>query len=86
MNILQEADHLTAEDRRAAYDHPAPNHKRIAAFWNVYLAGRPDPGAPISPSDVVTMMILLKVARNQYQYQRDNVVDIAGYARCLEMI
>jgi hypothetical protein len=86
MNILEEAALLTAGDRQRDYDHPLPNHARIARLWNAYLASRRDPHGAISPEDVATMMILLKIARQVYTPKRDNLVDICGYARCLEMM
>lgn len=84
MNILQEADLLTAGDRQRDYDHPLPNHQRIARLWNAYLDCRREPEGRILPEDVATMMILLKIARHVFTRKRDNLVDICGYARCLE--
>jgi len=84
VNVLQEADQLTAGDRQRDYDHPLPNHTRIAALWNAYLGIRREPSGPVSAEDVATMMILLKVARDVFTPKYDNLVDICGYARCLE--
>lgn len=84
MNILQEAEALTDGPRQRDYDHPLPNHQRIANLWNAYAECRKDRHAPLSPEDVATMMILLKIARHVYTPKRDNLVDICGYARCLE--
>lgn len=86
MNILQEADQLTAGDRQRDYDSPLPNHKRIAALWNAYLSIRREPTGLVSPEDVAYMMILLKIARDVFTPKRDNLVDIGGYARCLEQM
>jgi predicted nucleotidyltransferase len=85
-SILEEAQRLTSGDRQRDYDSPKPNHERIARLWNAYLAIRRDPAGPLSPSDVATMMILLKVVRNAHTPKRDSMVDIAGYARCLAKI
>jgi hypothetical protein len=82
--ILDEAARLTEGDRQRDYDHPLPNHQRVARLWNAYLDCRKEPGGRISPEDVATMMILLKIARNVFTPKRDNLVDICGYARCLE--
>ena len=82
--VLEEAAGLTAGDRQRDYDHPLPNHQRIARLWNAYLDCRREPEGCLSPEDVATMMILLKVARNVFTPKRDNLVDICGYARCLE--
>lgn len=84
--ILEEAARITAGDRQRDYDHPYPNHQRIAKLWNAYIDCRKDPHGKFSPEDVATMMILLKIARNVFTPKRDNLIDICGYARCLEQI
>jgi hypothetical protein len=85
-SILAEAIRITSGDRRRDYDHPIPNHERIADLWNSYLKLRKHPDQDISPLDVATMMILLKVARAAHTPTRDTYVDIAGYARCCAII
>jgi len=82
-NILQEADLLTMGDRQRDYDHPWPNHERIAGLWNAYFEARGHDGW-LEPQDIVRLMILLKLARQVHKPTRDNLVDIAGYARCEE--
>jgi hypothetical protein len=84
--ILEEAIRITGGDRQRDYDHPKPNHERIAVMWNAYLSIRVDPLGPISAADAAYMMILLKVARDVKTPKRDSVVDIAGYARCVARI
>ena len=84
--ILEEAQRITSGDRQRDYDHPLPNHARIARLWNAYLEIRPQPGAEISPEDVAFMMIMLKMARDAYAPKRDNLVDVCGYARCIAII
>lgn len=84
--VLDEAARITSGPRQRDYDHPSPNHQRIACLWNAYLFIRKEPEGEISPADVATMMILLKIARNVFTPTRDNLVDICGYARCLEQI
>lgn len=84
--ILEEAQRITSGDRQRDYDHPTPNHQRIADLWNAYLGIRRAPMADISPADVASMMILLKLARNVFTPKRDSATDIAGYARCLARI
>jgi hypothetical protein len=87
--ILEEALEITTNRRDNAYGHPRENHERIAALWNAYLECRPtlcDVHPQLSAEDVARMMILLKIVRDANQGSRDNLVDIAGYARCLERI
>ncbi len=84
--ILEEAAEITAKERRKNYDHPTPNHERIKTLWNAYLSIRKDPKAKISKEDVVKMMILVKLARDAWMPLRDNLVDICGYTRLLEVM
>ena len=82
--ILEEAARITSGERQRDYDHPLRNHDRIARLWNAHLANRPDPHGKITAENVAEMMILLKLARQCFTPKRDNLVDICGYARCLE--
>lgn len=82
--ILQEALEISGESRQRDYGHPLINHQRIAAFWNIQLA--PKLTAPIEPREVALMMIALKLAREVNTPKRDNVLDIAGYVNCIDLI
>ena len=82
--ILTEAARITAGPRQRDYDHPRPNHQRIALLWNAYIKIRQHPSADLDAEDVAKMMILLKIARDAKTRTRDNLTDICGYARCLE--
>jgi hypothetical protein len=84
-SILEEALACTSGDRRRDYDHALPNHQRIAGYWNAHLSAIGIEGK-LSPADVAMMMILLKVARQARTPKRDNLVDVAGYARCVSQI
>lgn len=76
--ILEEAATLVAGPRQGDYGHPRDNFTRIASLWSAYLKHG------VSPEDVCVMMMLLKIARGLHK--RDSLVDVAGYARCIEMI
>jgi len=78
--ILEEAAGITTTDRNITYGQPIDNHGRTAEFWSTYL------GTNITPEDVCWMMMLVKVSRNMHAPSRDNLVDMAGYARNIEMI
>lgn len=81
MNVLEEAASLINGQRSKDYGHPRDNFNNIASLWTAYL------GYEIDPLDVGLMMVLLKVARLESGvYQRDSIVDIAGYAGTLERI
>ena len=55
-------------------------YERTATLWLAFL------GKTITAEDVPLMMILLKVSREANKHKRDNLVDIAGYARTREML
>lgn len=80
--ILQEAARLTGDggERNDSYDHPYPNFSKIAATWSVIF------GVPVAPRQVALALILMKVVRDNHRPKRDNIVDIAGYARCIERL
>ncbi len=79
-DILTEAATIVAGDRNATHGDTERSFQVIAALWNAYLAGRKDAG-DITPADVASMMVLLKLARSiQGQAVRDHFVDAAGYA------
>jgi len=65
-----------------AYDHPEGNFGRLGKVWAVIL-GHED---PIQPETVALMMAAHKLVREAYHHQRDNLVDLAGYTRCVEKI
>lgn len=77
-NILQEADRIVDGDRQADYGPVRHDFARIAGFWSVIL------GVPVMPRDVPLCMIALKMSREICKHKRDNLVDMAGYARTLE--
>lgn len=79
MNVLQEADQITSGDRRIDYGHPADEDAKIATGWDVIFSDG------VTPQKVPLAMIWLKVCRELNRRKRDNAVDIAGYARTLEM-
>lgn len=83
-SILAEADQIAGESRSRDYGHPYDNHKRIADIWNVQIAHRLS--SPIRPREVALLMIGLKLAREVNSQKRDNLIDAAGYVKCVDMI
>ncbi len=78
--VLDEAAEVIKE-RGENYDHPLPNHERIAALWSVVL------GTTVTPLQVVQCMIAVKLARLiATPEHRDSLVDLCGYAACAEQI
>ncbi len=79
----QEVDRITSVDRQATYGRPADDFARTSAMWEP-IFGLP-PGA-ISPDKVALAMICVKVSRLCHGFKRDSALDIAGYARTIDMI
>jgi hypothetical protein len=76
------------EERERNYDHPLPNFNRIAYYWDGYIRDRQklceQQGVTfhITAKDIALLMILMKVAREQFQSKEDNWLDMIGYAMC----
>lgn len=79
-DILEEALRITKGDRQAQYGPPDQDFRRTAAMWSALK------GVEFTAKDVALFMILLKCSRETHQNKRDNLVDIAGYARCASLI
>lgn len=81
-SILDEAQELITHDRADAYGPPEEGGSfgPIALGWSVIL------GTTVRPRDVALCMVWLKVVRDAHGYDRDNLVDIAGYAALAEYL
>lgn len=79
--IALTASTLIAGERADAHGSMARTHGCIASLWTVYLQSRRDNTAPLAPSDVAKMMVLLKLARSENgAHNNDDYIDMAGYA------
>lgn len=78
--ILEEANRLVNGPRRTNYNHPLDNFTGIARLWSAYR------GIQFTAEDVAILMMLTKINRESFKHTRDNIVDIAGYAQCLQMV
>jgi hypothetical protein len=78
--ILDEAARIVDGPRQHDYGSPVLNHGRTAAMWSVLF------GVPITAEQVCWANILQKAARCMNTNTRDGLVDVAGYARNLELI
>ncbi len=76
-SVLQEAERIINGERRDDYGDVRESFATIAALWSPVI------GRPVTAEEVALCMIQLKVARAMHGYQRDSLVDIAGYAGCL---
>lgn len=84
--VLEEANRIIYGDREKTYGNPSKNFEATAELWNGYLRAKTteDRYAGINALDVAHMMILLKMARELHMHKRDNIVDMAGYAGCIQ--
>ena len=78
-DVLEEALRITSDERQESYGPPDQDFRKTAAIWSVIL------GVKVEARDVALCMIAVKIARETHQRNRDNAVDIAGYARCLHL-
>jgi hypothetical protein len=79
-SVLEEAQGIIHGPRRASYGHPKKNFGDIAKMWSVIL------GVDVTSNQVALCMIGLKVCRHNNGQDRDSVLDIAGYAGCIELL
>lgn len=85
-SILDEAKRITAGTRQNDYGHPRNDFARTAQMWTGILAEKLRPGSAVTAMDVPLCMIAVKLARQAHRHKRDNLVDVAGYARTAAMI
>jgi hypothetical protein len=84
--ILDEAKRLVCGDRQASYGPPDQDFQRTAKMWEALLGVYIKNGVLVIPPKAVAMcMIALKLSRETHMKKRDNAVDIAGYAHCLDV-
>jgi hypothetical protein len=79
-NVLLDADHIVSGDRRKDYGDARECQERVARMWSNIL------DIPISGEQVCLCMMGLKIVRECQGKKRDNIVDIAGYARVYELM
>jgi hypothetical protein len=84
--VLDEASRITDGARHADYGHPRDDFARTALMWTGILAGKLREDAEVTAADVPLCMIAVKLARQSHRHKRDNLVDIAGYARTASMV
>lgn len=82
--ICELADAAVSLERIRDYGHPRDNFEDIAAMWTTYLGDRLV--SCLTASDIPMLMILAKVCRNITTHKRDNLVDIAGFAKTADMV
>jgi hypothetical protein len=72
-NLLSGARHMT-------YGDPLENAERTARLFKILT------GVVITPLQVVQLMLCVKLSREANYHGRDNLVDVCGYADCINYI
>jgi len=80
MSILREAERIVDGERGDAYGPPEKDFGRVAKMWSALL------GVEVEAWQVGACMICLKLSRETNKHKRDNLVDVAGYAKTIDMI
>jgi hypothetical protein len=78
--VLQEADRIVASDRNSDYGHPYEDFSRTAGMASAMF------GFPVTPEQVGLFMVCIKLSRECHKHKRDNLVDLAGYAKTVAMV
>lgn len=85
--VLEEAGHLIYGPRMAEYGtEKLGGFETVAEMWSSFL------GFEVKAEQVPIMLVLLKVARSTEDFRadrpvkRDTIVDMAGYAGCVEKV
>lgn len=78
---LAEGDRLVSGDRQTSYGHPIEDFTRTGRMWGAIL-GVPD----VDPALVGLCMAALKISRECHRPKRDNLTDLAGYAKTVWLV
>lgn len=82
-SILMEAEDITNGARNKAYGHPLDDYTKTAKMWSGVLAKKLK--VDITPEEAMLCMCCVKISREVNKPARDNLVDLAGYANCVDM-
>lgn len=82
-SALEEAQAIVYGRGEADYGHPYDDYVRTSRLWEAFLGLKE---GTIGPRRAAVMMVLVKCSREAHRPKRDNRVDIAGYAECVDRI
>lgn len=84
--VLQEAERIVSGSRQTEYGPPEDSFTAIGRVWGALLQSAYSHSCEdLPPRLVATMLVAFKCVRDAHNPKRDNLVDMAGYARCAEM-
>lgn len=75
--ILTDAVKVINGDRQDTYGNPEDSFETISQYWSLFLKKKLK--VNIDKQDVAMMLVLFKIAREENQHKKDNLVDAAGY-------
>ena len=79
-DVLKTADSLIHGDRRQAYGPVEKSFDDLAAVWSILI------GSQVTSTQAGLCLLALKLLRESYAHQFDNLVDLAGYAALIQEI
>ena len=71
--ILSDAAKITSIDRRNDYNEPKEN------FEDASMILKSNFDIELKPSDIIKVLISLKLSREKYRHKYDNLLDTIGY-------
>lgn len=86
---IQEAERVVTTDRQKDYGHPYDDFMRAMGMLNSlgYRFQLPDGSyRELTATDQPIIMTCVKLSREVNHHKWDNIVDIHGYMKCLEMV
>lgn len=89
MSILEEAARRVVPERQKNYGHPYDDFTRATGMLSAlgYCFQSADGTLrKLNAADQPIIMACVKLSREVHQHQPDNLGDICGYMRCLEMV
>jgi hypothetical protein len=79
--VLEEAERIVSSDRGNDYGTPFEDFSRTGKIWAAILGVD-----EVSPEKVALCMAGLKISRLCHKIKTDSIIDLAGYAKTLDLV